>query len=665
MQVREFSIRGIGPFSKSTTFKVTKGLTCIYGSNLSKGGNGNAVGKSLLTSVVRDVIYSKDKEKGSRRLVFESHGKEVVITTGKTTKVLIDGEVETKRTQTATRELIESLWPISELDYMTYGMLDLQPHPLLRGTAAERRSFFNQFFRFNEIDLERKKVNEHLAEVKKAKAALHEVEAALALVPLIEVDEADLNRARLKLERVAEKAEQHQATRQLFALKKLGKGIDLKNFQAKYKVLKKQAADLENFKERQDAYEDYREALARYKEASSKRLTDLSLDELSDLSDQYNQFKSKAEDELLDMKKEKKVPVVKGSRDKILGELAQVKEQLLHVKKHKQGVCYACGSEVKVSVKDLQAKREQLQDLIEAHDLHEEVIQFNKEVVVGNERAERLNAEIKKAKAKVKEAKDAYHDYKLVRNLTRPDRVERPERVECDTELLDRYHIVAPQLERVIKAQTIDEAPAAIDLGKYAAEVATLEAQLGHSIENNKRRSALLKRQRKLLDVTEKEKMLNVLKAAYSDKGIKAMASDIITLHLMKTVNLYASMIFDDYRFGFDLKSMQFMVTRGSGEVTSVRKLSGAETKLFTFVVALSLLQFVPKDKRLNLLILDEPGASFSPETRVMFNRLLKEMLKVVPSIIIVTPGKEEYPDARNYTVERTPKGSILRDGPP
>lgn len=61
MRVSEFSLKGIGPFKKEITVKVEKGLTCIYGANLSKGGNANAVGKTLLTTRLFRLIHELHK----------------------------------------------------------------------------------------------------------------------------------------------------------------------------------------------------------------------------------------------------------------------------------------------------------------------------------------------------------------------------------------------------------------------------------------------------------------------------------------------------------------------------------------------------------------------------------------------------------------------------
>lgn len=666
MKVSEFSLKGIGPFKKEVTVKVEKGLTCIYGANLSKGGNANAVGKTLLTSTIREIFYPNDKDKGSRSITFDHKGRKVEVTRGSKLQIKVDGEDKTKRTKTQTQEFLERVWPISELDYATYGMLDLLPHPLLRGTSAERKSFFNRFFRFSEIDQERKIVTQALADVKAAKSAIAEIDTALDSIPEIEVSDSDIAKAKKNLKQASDMQDAYLRAKANKDLRKLADGLDIDNFEETLKNLRVVARKHQHYESFKLLYEEYLESRKTYLSLVEKRKTDLSLEELEKASRLYERNIDKAESELMVIDNLKPEVKVKGDRDAVVGELAGVREQLVHVKKHRKGKCYACGSAVVVDEDELLERLEQLEEKLERHDLADKVNRFNLRVIEDNKQAEIHNLEVKKARKIVKENKDAAFDYDILRTLKKPTKVEKPVKVDFDENLYRRYLEAEHRIEAIREALKSDDTELVeADVPKFAARLAKLEADKAHKDKANEQRALLLKRRSKFEKVVANEKHLKILKVAYSDKGIRAMAADIITAHLMKTINHYASGIFDEYRFGFDLKKMQFKVTRDSGETTSVTKLSGAETKLLTFIIALSLLQFVPKDKRLNVLILDEPGASMSEQTKELFNVLLKEMLKVIETIIIVTPGKEEYENAKNFTVERTSKGSILREGKP
>ena len=64
-------------------------------------------------------------------------------------------------------------------------------------------------------------------------------------------------------------------------------------------------------------------------------------------------------------------------------------------------------------------------------------------------------------------------------------------------------------------------------------------------------------------------------------------------------------------------------------------------------------------------MILDEPTANFSQETTESFIKILDILKTVIPSIVIITPRDDVYPDSYCYTVVRTPKGSSIREGLP
>ncbi len=153
---------------------------------------------------------------------------------------------------------------------------------------------------------------------------------------------------------------------------------------------------------------------------------------------------------------------------------------------------------------------------------------------------------------------------------------------------------------------------------------------------------------------------------------MKRMAIKAISARLMAEVNKYARHVFaEDYTFEFNWDSSQLnlLVNRKYGKKTltsDVRKLSGAESKLFTIVLVLALLTFVPARKRCNLMILDEPTANFSPETIERFKALLPILNKVIPSIIVVTPKTDErYEGAQEFTMLKENGQSILVPGHP
>jgi DNA repair exonuclease SbcCD ATPase subunit len=190
-----------------------------------------------------------------------------------------------------------------------------------------------------------------------------------------------------------------------------------------------------------------------------------------------------------------------------------------------------------------------------------------------------------------------------------------------------------------------------------------LEVQKSVSI----RATGLRARLKELKAELENEEALKLLLDGYSDKAVKSMVIEAISSHLMNTVNQFSSLVFSGYKFEFVWGSqVQLLVHRPKLGTTDVRKLSGAESKLFTLILVLALMRFVPKRKRLNMLILDEPSASFSTETTELFHKLLPQINQLIPSILVVTPRAEErYPGAHEYTVVRDKGGSSIMIGHP
>lgn len=166
---------------------------------------------------------------------------------------------------------------------------------------------------------------------------------------------------------------------------------------------------------------------------------------------------------------------------------------------------------------------------------------------------------------------------------------------------------------------------------------------------------------------------VDLLLKAYNDKSMKKMAVQAIATHFTARLNKYAKLVFQEpFRFevSWPSTSLQILVHRrnhGKRVLTSdVRKLSGAESKLFTLIVVLTLWTFRPAAQRASVLILDEPTANLSEESVETFKDFLQILMGLVPSVVIVTPRSgERYEGAHNMTVVKTRTGSILKEGHP
>jgi DNA repair exonuclease SbcCD ATPase subunit len=230
---------------------------------------------------------------------------------------------------------------------------------------------------------------------------------------------------------------------------------------------------------------------------------------------------------------------------------------------------------------------------------------------------------------------------------------------------------VAHNIETIAELESLTPEQRALrfdpsELNSLQDELSSMKAKLQVHNTVKVRAKEIKARLDELESAWQKEKALELLIEAYSDKNVKRMIVAAISQHLMASVNQYASLVFKDYSFEFVWGTqIQIIVNRPEG-ATDVRKLSGAESKLFTLILVLSLLKFVPRSKRLSLLVLDEPTASFSEETTEMFHTLLPHLQQIIPSILIITPdSRERLEGANEYTVVRERKGSKIVRGHP
>ena len=142
---------------------------------------------------------------------------------------------------------------------------------------------------------------------------------------------------------------------------------------------------------------------------------------------------------------------------------------------------------------------------------------------------------------------------------------------------------------------------------------------------------------------------------------------------LEQQVNKYSKLILpEDYTFTFELDTnFSILVTRihnSKAETSDVRKLSGAERKLFSLVLLISLLTFIPKSKRTNLLVLDEPTAAMGEDNKASLIRFLPVLQSIIPNIVVITPlDKQDYAviNPKVWTVQKRGLQSRIVEGGP
>lgn len=703
--ITEVGIEGVADFTKSV-LPIAPGVTYLYGYNALDNGNPNAAGKSLLASAASEIFYDtpmvgvkQDRSKTGTRYIKWRENKKVysVRSTfeGKTEKIRyrIDGAVAEGRTTNATRNMVREAWGISEDDYRTYGYLDsANPHPLVRGNTAMRKDFFTSFFQLDRLDEERKAIAKRALDLKKIRAQHTELDKTFQEVKAdmltkaeraeLEAQVAQLKIKAKKLRAIADKAQlaksiedfRSWAKPHLKAFRALVPDLD-----AYDTVLKAKAKELRLAQEAEEQaadYEVYVKQLRDYKKRTADLDMSKSLDELKDAATSF----AKAEARLQHLKenysaeipKPEKVEKPSTDKEKLTAKLYKLTHEQEHAQKFKKGVCGECGQPVKLrDPEEIEAEITKVQKALKEWKRYSDFKANYAEWEAADAKAQADKAAIKKVRAQIEALKSDAQLYEKRRAITKPQKVEKPEAygdvraLERDLQVLKFFASHLDMLKRL--DEPVEVAPFDLDkLDKYQNLIAKAEARL--EVHNTVKRRAAKIRDR-LIELEEQlkdEEAVTTLLEAYGPKAAKKMAVDEISRRLMATVNKYASIAFSDYAFEFVWDTqVQLLVHRPKG-TTDVRKLSGAESKLFTLILVISQLMFRPRSQRLSLLILDEPSASFSGETLAKFHALLPHIQQLIPSILIVTPKSDErYPGAAEYTVYRDANGAQLKKGHP
>jgi DNA repair exonuclease SbcCD ATPase subunit len=374
------------------------------------------------------------------------------------------------------------------------------------------------------------------------------------------------------------------------------------------------------------------------------------------------------------------------------------KHHLEHSKKFGTGVCDSCGQTVQTrdpeEVKDrLAAVRAQLAQHEAAHLYAGAVALRAEQTAKFNELDEKAGLLGEERTRLVKIGK-IYKELNALPSKPAPFDAEIPSaesieklRIEIDS-LADEIEVrqekeaflnsILPNIDTINECLTLTEEQKDLsqELGSLSDKVRTArecytQALSKLSVENSltQQIDELRERANELLEKLKEESKIKVLVEAYSDKNIKKLVVEQIGTRLMALVNKYAKQVFEEsYRFEFIWDTdISILAHRANGKVSDVRKLSGAESTLFTIILVCALLSFVPAKKRCNFMILDEPTSHMSAHNKEILHNALKLLTGLIPSIIIVTPKMEErYHGAREYTVVKGRDGvSRLEDGHP
>lgn len=664
---------------------------------------------------------------GQRDLNFVSYNGEKIQLhrKGKKLTATVNGEPKTFRTQKEAGKWLRSVFPINEEEFNSYVYLDGRvPHPLVMGSSTERKRFFTKFFGLDKIDAERKLFNAELDKLAKVRAAHKELnntylEAQKDLLDPKAIKSLKIKYRELKArneELTAKTAKYNEilpvmlfadsAKDQIKALVNVcGGEVSDEAFEEAEKSLAYENKQYTKNLADAEAWEDYQKDTARYQKAFGKLSKPAlrylqfgkTLKDLEEVRSKYSKVKArmsdvkaKLEDLADDLKKPKTVEQPAKEPWVYREVVSTLKHKIEHAVKFKKGTCPSCGQSVKVeSVNDLKDKLANAERKLKQAEAYEGFLEDSKVYENARKLTKELTQELealKEKRAKYKPMLEIYDELSALPKRPKKFEGKKLELVvmrKIGEELTQKRMLLEfckPHIDTIVKFMNLSEKDIEraskadrlmAKVAKVNEEISDIRAKLELQATVGKRLESMKARLEELAAKLADEPALRALVNGYSDKQMKKMAIQAISEHLMATVNRYARMVFpEDFRFEFqwEANKVGIIVHRKLNKKivpSDVRRLSGAESKFFTIVLALSLLAYVPKRKRCNVMFMDEPTANMSDENIKTFQEFLPVVNSLIPSIVIITPKNDRYENSQPFTVVKVHGKSKVVKGHP
>ncbi len=690
---KSFHVKGDSSFRDQEFDLNQKGISVILGKN--------GAGKSRLFSLIPEAIYGNPII-GTKRDVARSGSQQVNFSLGEHDYSLLREFASRKESLTVTRDgkdlgfrelkdarhfIVEKLgW--SDQEFQTLVYLDCTiPHVLVSGDTAVRRSFFTKFFRLDSVTEMQKLVSAELKDAGRASIQIREVNASIDELQESTLDREGILKKKAVLDRLSEKkralAESIEESTRIAKLADLKKTNEYKNLSSLLKgdfssfddYRTKVTASIKKTREKLQQAQEYaaylknartfKAKLKQHEEQVAELLGDVSLKEARKRLAQIQQLEDSENSLTRSINTQTKILAGDTAGLRFLKKEAKDAEDELEDAKSNSS-CPTCGEPLKNHAtilaslkKNLTKKRSVLIDV-------EDQIQQRTEYLAKIEsKREDLQQQMQELKP-LRKALDLYDNPPVLEEFDGPELEAEPIQERLDELLESRAFLnsCSTLVDSFIKASNLTKKELALVEGSASTEdlialsdkVTRLELEVDGHKERYLRLKDLRKRQEGLQKNLDKLEALKVMEGAFSRKGLQQMMIKLICSQLEQVVNKYARLLFpEDYHFEFDL-STQFniFVTRSYGkrkEVSDVRKLSGAERRIFNFVLLIGLLKFVPKSKRSNFLVLDEPTSNFGPEFSEAFCKFLPILNKVIPHIIVITPKADDVKSIENAKI--------------
>jgi DNA repair exonuclease SbcCD ATPase subunit len=680
------------PFFKKQSFDFSPGIKLILGKNQnSSEHNSNAAGKSLFFSqlpelLLNEVLHgtSRDQTRQGTVRVSGTKGKNSYVierTFSPREKISIfrNGEDMDIHELSKARSYIEKIVPYSPQEVNTFLYLDSQlPHPLITGDTSARKKFFTAFFRLEVIPFAKKTINAKIAELNAAKLLYTDLRERRA--DLKSKQDLSLDKKKSRLDNLTAQAadlqsvmqdwinadavrkRMHQYKDALDLLTELGietqSGLE-KTVRDYSKKLKEASRTIHRWED----YHEWKKTAPSRVAAEKSLLEDFQCSTLEAAVAKLKSLQSLIKDSKAEVASlEDQINSADGKRSRLTSSLEDLEEDRTRLKadltrlKEAKDTCPTCGSafDNKHAATELDRVRDKLVRIRELRQDTEEKLASLPQTKTLKETLERKLATLSKDK----------DNYSTLDQLVEEASTVSPDKPEVSEEEARVYYEEARKhlsvLERapsalearedwlklpkaIRKASTEDFQTKQTEYMKLVSAKSQLEVEVSRADDINTELADVLEKLRPLRKRLADREALELLEGAFSRKGVESMLIRSICESLQEQVNKYSKLIFpEDYRFEFELETQfSILVHRKYGKekyVSDVRKLSGAERKLFSLVLLVSLLTFVPKSRRTSLLILDEPTAAMGKENVANFVRFLPILQKVIPTIVVITP---------------------------
>jgi hypothetical protein len=695
-------------FYKDVEFDFSKsGLSVIRGLNKdANAGSTNGSGKSLLFSILPNIILDESDNSPKKKTKNETkigmviqrgeHTYEIEKNlTHKKIKISKDGKDRGLKGLEYSNKQIQALTGIQDEDelYSLY-LLSGSQHRLAAASSIDRVKFFVNLFRLHSADTIRKILLAELREVQQAKAAFAEVVTTFKEVRASTVSTEELSELKAKLQKyltIQERGIKKLArVRQYWDISRFLKTnaeqiarfkhlTNTESFHQDLKRLRLRKTSLADQKEIVDAWIAYEKQYLQYREEAAPLLRELSRlgvkkDRVEEGAQIYDNLRSKFQSSLekrneireqLNASVEKLVEEPSWTVDKAKVKIANLTQELVHIKEFKDGKCPTCGQpfksdrtveDVKLDIKKWKTRQYQAENYIA-----EKKIELQDKLLTSYKKDLGEHKKFKQAQSVWSKMPKAPIEPTIERPTKGVSFKEKIERLGSRISFLEMMEPMLPMLEQASsltkEQEELSEQVEEINekVGRLSILCSTLQSKVNLATEAHKQLRSLKRRGLVLKEQALDEPILKALVSAYSNKGLKRLMVQRYAKAVERQVTKWRKLLFsEDFSFEFDVGTkFNIWVTRRYNKrtvVSDVRKLCGAESKFFSFLLLIALMTLIPKTRRLNILILDEPSAAFGQEAREAFARFLPILNKVIPHIVVITPREDEtYEGARIF----------------